>query len=132
MTRFFPPQHITENLKRHLGRLHPWYMEYEEAHKQAIRYSGLDFGDNILKWDDWFEKYPNGVGKVYSTASLRIQCELLTKNLRAEISPKNYDEFVAPEHALALLTQKTSKNFGENSDKWDEWIKANLSENNDE
>lgn len=128
MTRIMPPEDIILNLKQHLGPQHPWYMTTKQAYRRAVRYSGVDFGDNVDAWEEWFTKSPEIVGKVYSTATLKTQCELLIKNLRKELSPENRKEYVAPEHALVLLIEKTGQDFGDDADAWEDWVIANLSE----
>lgn len=127
MTRIIPPQEIVLNLKQHLGPRHPWYMTYEDAYKRAIRYSGVDFEHDITKWEEWFAKYPEVLGRVYRYSTLKVQCELLIKNLRQEIAPQN-NEYVAPEHALALLVEKTGQDFGDDGEAWEDWVTKILSE----
>lgn len=126
MTRISATERILWNLQKRLNTNWDAYMEYDDAHLAAIRYTGLDFGDDSNKWELWFKKYPKIVGLVYSKGSLKMQCQLLLKNLQGEISPQNRKEYVALEHALALLIEKTGENFGENIKVWEEWINRNI------
>ena len=120
MSHIVPPQHILLNLQKRVTKNWDFYMEYSSAKRHAIRYSGLDFGDDVSAWEKWFAKYPRGVGRVYSTVK---QCELLVKNLRSRHLGKIAK---CSSKACTCLTQKTNQNFGDNADEWEQWIETNL------